>query len=94
MYYNNFNITKYYREFAYPASTLLNIFGITEKFGIRFGTDFITDILTFMPGLQFGSAYEVFSEFYAGTNWKSVGITPADLISLAMPRLSFFSKMA
>lgn len=82
--YDDFNVMKYYHEFAYPASTLLNIFDITEKFGIRFGADFITDILNFMPGLQFGSAYEVVSEFYAGTNWKSVGITPADLISLAI----------
>lgn len=77
------NYFRYIYQFTYPFKNILNMVDITEKYGCRFGVDFITSIISLLPGINFPASYENTSIFYNGDNWRIFGGTPNDLLTFA-----------
>jgi len=79
---------KYLNQFIFPFRTLLNVQQINIEFGLRWGKDFITAILNFIPGVQFPVSYENISMFYGGEEWRIKGGVPRDLITFLYTQFS------
>jgi len=79
---------KYLNQFIFPFRTLLNVQQINIEFGLRWGKDFITAILNFIPGVQFPVSYENISMFYGGEEWRIKGGVPSDLITFLYTQFS------
>lgn len=71
-------------QFSFPYRTLVNIFNILEKETIRWGLDFITTWLNYIPGFTFEQSYEPISRFWSGDDWRKFGGTPTDFISFSI----------
>lgn len=74
----------YISQFSLPINNVFHAFEIGDTYGYRFGQDFITCILDFVPGLSFEPSYVPTSIFYGGDTWKTTGGTPNDLITLSI----------
>lgn len=85
-----YNFTNYIAQFSYPYRTVTNIFDLVEKYGIRWGQDFITSFLGMIPGLNFDSTWRIVSEYTAGAGWQAKGSTPTDLISFCVMEFHVF----
>lgn len=79
--------------FAYPYSNVLNMNNIVNQFGIRWCRDYITGILSIIPGVNFTPSYVATSEYYGGINWARVGGTPIDIITFGYVELYFIGVM-
>lgn len=84
---NNVNYFKYISQFTYPVQNTINVADIVEKYGYRYGTDYITGVLNILPKVNFKPSYEDTSEFYGGENWKEKGGVPNDFITFSYLQL-------
>ena len=84
----NTSYFKYLSYFTYPFENVVNRHEILNLSGLRFGKDFITGILSVLPGLEFQSSYEPTSAFYGGINWTSG--TPNDFITFSYLQFGIF----
>lgn len=81
-------------EFSFPFINVLNLWGMREVFGYRYGVDYCTWIINIVPtailsrvGLQKQLAsYEFTSQYYDPEN-ISMGGVPTDLVSLGFRQL-------
>lgn len=80
----------YLEQFSYPISNVLNLQGIADLHGFRFGQDYITGVLNLIPGINFEPSYSVTSEYYGGADWKITGGTPNDAITFGYLQLGIF----
>ena len=71
-------------QFLYPYRTVLECFDIVGSFGVRWGKDFITTFIGLMPGVNYDTTWEVISEYYGGSEWRTTGSTPSDLITFCI----------
>ena len=71
-------------QFSFPYRTFVNIFNILENENIRWGYDFITTWLNYIPGITFEQSYEPISRFWSGVDWRKYGGTPTDFISFSI----------
>lgn len=78
------NYLSYIKQFSYPINNVFHAFEIGDAYGYRFGQDFVTTILDFVPGLSFEPSYIPTSTFYGGETWRITGGTPNDLITLSI----------
>lgn len=77
------NYISYIYQFIYPFKNILNMTDIVSVYGLRFGRDFMTSIIGLIPGINFPASYENTSLFFSGTDWKTIGGTPNDLITFS-----------
>lgn len=82
---------RYIYQFSFPFMTSLNITDITSAFGFRFGIDFVTAFLNFIPGVNFPISYEVTSQFFNGDNWRLIGGIPNDFLAFSYLQISILS---
>lgn len=80
-------------QFLYPYRTALQCFDIVDDFGIRWGKDFITTFVGLLPGVNFDTTWEVVSEYFGGSEWKTTGSTPSDLITFCVLELHAFGVL-
>lgn len=78
---------KYITQFTYPVRNTLNVADIVNKYGYRYGTDYITGTLNIFPKVNFKASYEDTSEFYGGQDWKKKGGVPNDFITFSYLQL-------
>lgn len=78
------NLASYLNQFSYPINNVFHAFDIGNKYGYRFGKDFITCVLDILPGFTFEPSYVPTSEFIGGARWKVTGGTPNDIITLSI----------
>lgn len=74
-------------QFAYPISNSLNMHEILQNNDMRLFKDFITGILTHVPGLNFEVSYEPTSAFYGGVDWRESGGVPNDILTFGYLQL-------
>lgn len=79
---------RYIYQFSFPFITSLNITDITSAFGFRYGIDFVTAFLNFIPGVNFPISYEVTSQFYNGDSWRLIGGIPNDFLAFSYLQMS------
>lgn len=84
------NYLKYINQFIGPFRNTLNVTDMAEIYGYRYGSDFITAFLNFIPGVSFPISYEVVSEYYSGSNWMYIGGTPSDIITFSYLQFGMF----
>lgn len=77
--------------FLYPYENLTNRTGIANVFGFRYGKDFITSFLEFLPGMSFQSSYIPTSIFYKGFEFTSG--TPNDILTFSFLQLGYFGLL-
>lgn len=71
----------YVYDFSYPFMIILNLGEIVSIYGFRYGKDFITDILSLLPGINFETSFINISEFINGINWRQRGGVPTDIMT-------------
>lgn len=81
------NILYTLRQFAYPYCDVLYMSDIVNKFGLRWGKDFITGVLNVVPGLNFEASYIPVSAFFGGESWTFNGGTPNEIITFGYQQL-------
>lgn len=79
--FKEINFLLYLRQFSQPTQLQFNLAELVDIYGYRFFKDFLTDVLSFAPGVYFEMSFENTSEFMKGTNWRSVGGTPNDVLT-------------
>lgn len=82
------NYSSYLYQFSFPYKNLINSLDIITASGIRYGQDFITSIISFIPGINFSISYDVTTQYFLGENWKSLGGIPNDLITFSIIEFS------
>ena len=90
---SGYDVTSYISQFAYPYRTTLSAFDIVQKYGIRWGQDFVTTFLGLLPGFNFDSTWRIVSEFLGGTMWKVTGSTPTDLFTFCILEFHVFGLL-
>ena len=89
----NINYTKYIYQFIYPFRNVLNINNITEQYGFRFFTDFVTSILDLLPKVEFEASYVNTSLYINGPDWKIIGGIPNDFVTFGYIQLGGIGVM-
>lgn len=79
-----YNISGTLAQFLYPYRTVLDCFDIVESLGIRWGKDFVTTFIGLFPGVNYDTTWEVISKYYGGSDWKTTGSTPSDLLTFCI----------
>lgn len=75
------NMLLYLRQFSQPIILQFNLREFTNIYGYRFFKDFVTDIVSLAPGIDFEKSYENTSEFVNGANWKILGGVQNDVLT-------------
>lgn len=83
-----FNWNEIIHQFSHPYRNVCFSFDIALQGGIRFGRDFVTDFLSFIPGVNFEQSYVPTCEFFIGPNWHAEGGIPNDIITFSI--IEFF----
>lgn len=83
------SVLMYIRSFSYPFQIELHINDIVDKYGLLYFQNFITDPLSFFPGIAFPASFENTSEFFGGYNWREVSGLPNDILSFGYLNLFF-----
>lgn len=87
--FEKFDYISYLNQFSYPINNVFHAFDIGHEYGFRWGKDFITVILDFIPGFYFEPSYVPTSRFIGGVDWRITGGTPNDLITLSIFEFHF-----
>ena len=80
----------YLNQFTYPINNAFHAFDIGRTFGFRWGRDFVTAVLDFVPGLSFEPSYIPTSAYIGGPHWHITGGTPNDIITLSILEFHIF----
>lgn len=83
------SVLMYIRSFSYPFQIELHISDIVDKYGLLYFQNFITDPLSFLPGIAFPASFENTSEFFGGYNWREVSGLPNDMLSFGYLNLYY-----
>ncbi len=86
----DFNYFSYVSQFRAPINNVFYAFDIGNTYGYRWGSDFITVFLDFLPGIFFEPSYIPTSEFLGGVNWKSTGGVPNDIVTFSILQFHIF----
>jgi len=86
----NADYFSYVSQFRAPINNVFYAFDIGNTYGYRWGSDFITVFLDFLPGLYFEPSYIPTSEFLGGVNWRASGGVPNDLVTFSILEFHVF----
>lgn len=71
-------------QYSFPYRNVLYSFDIVSHGGVRFGVDFITCFLEFIPGLSFEPSFAPTCSFFNGSDWHRYGGIPNDVITISI----------
>lgn len=86
----NINYLDYIYQFLHPYRNVLNMSEMHSHFGFRYGKDFITAFINFIPGINYSVSYENPSYFFHGELWKILGGIPNDIITFSYMQFGYF----
>lgn len=79
---SEFNINDLICQFSFASRNAMYSFEIVGKYGCRWGQDFITAFINYLPGVSMDNSIEPTSRFWGGDDWKA-GV-PNDVITFSI----------
>lgn len=80
----SFDINHIVMQFSFAYRNALNAFEIVDYGGCRYFQDIATSFLNYVPGLHFQSSTEPTSEYWGGSDWRTYGGIPNDVITYSI----------
>ena len=71
-------------QYSFPYRNVLYSFDIVAHGGVRFGVDFVTCFLEFIPGFSFDPSIAPTCSFFNGPDWHRYGGIPNDVITISI----------
>ena len=79
---SEFNVNELIAQFSFASRNAMYSLEIVGKYGVRWGQDFITSFINYIPGIATENSIEPTSRFWGGDDWKS-GV-PNDVITFSI----------
>lgn len=80
----DFDLYNVAMQYSFPYRNVLYCFNIVSQGGVRWGVDFFTCFLEFIPGLSFDPSVAPTCIFFNGPDWHSYGGIPNDVITISV----------